>query len=52
MALRHRGGDNQSLIIDAEVQFLLALALPLTVFLGMPCALAADLQATAVDNQG
>jgi hypothetical protein len=39
MTLRHRGGEHLSLVIDAEVPFLPALALALAVFLGMPFAL-------------
>ena len=52
MALRHRGGDHLPLGLDAEGQFLPALALPLTMFLGMPVALTIDRQATTVANQG
>ena len=36
MALRHRGGDNLPLVIDAEVQFLPALALLLVLNLAKP----------------
>jgi hypothetical protein len=52
MAFRHRGGDNLTVIIHAEVQFLPPLSLLLTVFLGMPFALTTNLQAATVNDQG
>ena len=51
LAFRDCGRDNPSLGIHPNVQFLPALVLLLPVLLGMPFALAADLQATAVYDQ-
>jgi hypothetical protein len=50
-AFRHRGGNNLALGIDADVQFLPVFTLLLALFLGMPFALATDLQAAAVNDQ-
>ena len=43
VAFRHRGGINLTLIIDANMEFFPRLALLLTMLLGMPFALAADM---------
>ena len=51
-ACRERGCDNLTLGIHPNVQFLPAFGLLLTVLLGMLCALATDLQAMAVNDQG
>ena len=45
LAFRHRGGDDPTLGIHPNMEFLPALALLLAVFLAMPFALATDLQA-------
>src|SRR2546423_8783125 len=52
MALRHRGGDNPTLGIHPDMQFLPALGLLLAVFLAVPFPLTIDLQAGAVYDQG
>jgi hypothetical protein len=49
-AFRHRGRDNLTLGIHPNVQFLPACGLLLTVLLSIPCALATDLHATAVND--
>ena len=45
-------GDNPTLGIHADVQFLPALVLLLAVFLAVPFPLATDLQAATVNDQG
>jgi hypothetical protein len=52
MAFRHRGRDNLPPVIHPNMQFLPALALLFTVFLGVPFALTTHLQAAAVNDQG
>jgi hypothetical protein len=51
MAFRCRGGDNLTLGIHSNVQFLLAFGFLLTVLVGMPFPLTTDLQATAIHDQ-
>ena len=51
MAVRHRRGNDPALVIHANMQFCPALAVLLTVFLGVLFALATDLQPRAVDDQ-
>ena len=52
LAFRHRGGDNPTLGIHPNVQFLPAFVLLLAVLLAMPFALATELQTAAVNDQG
>jgi hypothetical protein len=52
MAFRQRGGDNPTLRIHADVQFLPASVRLLPVLLAVPFALTADLQAATVNDQG
>jgi hypothetical protein len=51
VAFRHRGGDNATLSIYPNMQFLPALGLLLAMFLAMPFALATDLSPRTVDDQ-
>ena len=51
MACRQRGRDNLPLGIHANVQFLPALELLLTMFLAVPFPLTTDLQAATVNDQ-
>ena len=50
VAFAHCGGDDPAIAIDADVQFLPTPAFLLAVFVAVPCALPADLQACAVDD--
>ena len=52
MALRHRGREHLPLGLDADGQFLPAFLRLLAMLLGMPFAVATDLQARAVHEQG
>src|SRR5262245_12474153 len=52
MAVRYRRGDNLTLVIHSNMQFLPALTRLLPVLLDMPFALAAHFQAAAVNDQG
>jgi hypothetical protein len=52
MAFRHLRGDNATLGIYTDMQFLPAFVLLLTVFLAIPFPLTAHLQACAVNDQG
>ena len=52
MAFRQCGGNNPTLGIHTDMQFLPALARLLTVLLAVPFPLTADLQATTVNDQG
>ena len=51
VAFGHGGGDNLTLVSDANLEFFPSLNLLFSVFLGVPFALAADLQPRAVDDQ-
>ena len=52
MTIGDLGGQNPSLLIHAEVQFLPAFPVFNPVFLGVPLSLAADLQTRAVHDEG
>jgi hypothetical protein len=52
IAFCHRGGDDPTLGIHTDMQFLPAFMRLLTVFLAVPYALTIDLQAATVNDQG